>query len=90
MGADFRVLSHLSIDVPGAENDNVMSSCANLPAAPSDTRVGGGGCCRYREDANLNHIKKIPFFHRMGLDVGADDVDNDIYQALHGVYSGQS
>ena len=25
----------------------------------------------------------------MGLDVGADDVDNDIYQALHGVYSGQ-
>jgi hypothetical protein len=30
--------------------------------------------------------KNIPFFHSMGLDVGADDVDNDIYQALHGVY----
>jgi hypothetical protein len=24
----------------------------------------------------------------MGLDVGADDVDNDIYWALHGVNSG--
>ncbi len=35
VGADFRVLSHLSIDVPGAENDNLMSSCANLAAAPS-------------------------------------------------------
>ena len=35
VGADFRVFSHLSIDVSGAENDNLMSSCANLAAAPS-------------------------------------------------------
>ena len=52
-----------------------------------DTRVVGGGCCRYREDADLIH-KKYPFFHRLGLDVGADDVDNDIYRALYDVYSG--
>jgi hypothetical protein len=31
--------------------------------------------------------KNSPFFHRMELDVGADDVDDDIYQALHGVHS---
>ena len=32
--------------------------------------------------------KNIPGFHRLGLIVGADDVDNDIYRALYDVYSG--
>jgi hypothetical protein len=40
------------------------------------------------EKTRIQITKNISFVHGKGLVVGADDVDNDIYWALHGVNSG--
>ena len=84
VGSDFRVSLHLDIDVPGAENYDLLSSCANLAADSSRPPGWWRWMPPLRRTRGTESPKKIPLFTREGAHVRANDADNDIHWALYG------
>ena len=93
VGTDFRLSLHLNIDVSGAENHNMMSSCLNLAAAPSGRPGWWWWMMPLRRTRGSESQKISRLLHGKGHDVGANganDADNGIRWALHSANSGYS
>ena len=66
VGSDFRVSLHLDIDVPGAENYDLLSSCANLAADSSRPPGWWRWMPPLRRTRGTESPKKSPFLHGKG------------------------